>query len=112
MTFEWKDLGWIAGTLTLLGGALIAFVKMRLGGDFARASDVAALSVKVGSLEQSIMQRPSHEDIRSLQNRVAAVETGVAVVGEKVSSVKEITVRVEHQIGLVTRALTQGQEAR
>ena len=109
MTLEFKDLAWIIGIVGLLAGSLIAFVKLRLtGGDgFARASDVTALSAKVSSLEQLVQRGPSHEDIRGLQARIATVETHVAVVGEKVSSVKEITVRVEHQLNLVAQALAQ-----
>lgn len=107
--FEYRDLMWILGVGIAVTGALVGFIKIKLsGGDgFARASDVATLSAKVSSLEQSVLQRPSHEDIRALQARVGVVETSVAVVGEKVGSVKEITVRVEHQLNIIAQSLAR-----
>lgn len=99
--FEWKDLAWILGILTLGGGALIAWIRFRLAGDFARSGDVASLAARVTAMEQRLAQMPNHEDLRQLQARVGDVERGVAVVAEKVSGVAEIMKRVEHQTNLL-----------
>lgn len=101
--FEWKDLAWIVGVGALLGGALIAWIRVRLAGDFARAADVATLAARVTAMEQRLSQMPNHEDLRQLQVRVAEVERGVAVVAERVAGLGDIMKRVEHQTNLLVQ---------
>lgn len=108
--FEWKDLAWILGLVTLLGGSLIAWLRFRLAGDFARSGDVSALAARVTAMEQRLAQMPNHEDLRQLQSRVGDVERAVAVVAEKISGVAEIMKRVEHQTQLlVHHQLREGE---
>ena len=107
ISFEWKDLAWILGILTLLSGALIAFVQWKLGSFFAKAADLAGIAGRVSAMEQRLSQMPSHEDLRALQHRVGGLEREVAVVGEKVSGLGQIMVRVEHQVNLVSQHLIQ-----
>lgn len=107
ITFEWKDLAWIATVTMLLGGLLLAFLRFKLAGDFAKASDVTALSGRLTAMEQRLTQMPSHDDLRALQSRVGGLEREVAVVGEKVSGLGQIMVRVEHQVNLVSQHLIQ-----
>ena len=99
--FEWKDLAWILGLVALGGGSLIAWIRFRLAGDFARSADVGSLAARVTAMEQRLAQMPNHEDLRQLQARVGDVERGVAVVAEKVSGVAEMMKRVEHQTNLL-----------
>ena len=107
ISFEWKDLLWILGLAGLLAGALISFVKFRLSGDFAKSSDIAALTNRLALLEIRLDRAPSHEDLKVLQARVGDLERGVAVVGEKVNGVGDILVRVERQVNLVSQHLIQ-----
>jgi hypothetical protein len=107
ISFEWKDLAWIVGVATLLGGLLLAFLRFKLAGDFAKAADVAVLTGRIAAMEQSLKQMPSHEDLRALQQRVGGLETQVAVVGEKLTGLGQIMVRVEHQVNLVSQHLIQ-----
>ncbi len=107
ITFEWKDLAWIVGVMTLLGGLLLAFLRFKLAGDFAKAADVAALTGRLTAMEQRLTQMPSHDDLRAIQHRVGGLEREVAVVGEKVSGLNQIMVRVEHQVNLVSQHLIQ-----
>lgn len=103
IAFEGKDIGWIFGVIALLGGGLIAWIRYRLSGDFARATDVTSLGARVTAMEQRLSQMPNHEDLRQLQVRVAEVERGVAVVAERVAGLGEIMKRVEHQTGLLVQ---------
>lgn len=105
--FQAKDLAWMVGTATLLGGLVIGFIRWKLAGDFAAKSDVTALATRMSAMEQRLTQMPSHDDLRALQARVGGLETQVAVVGEKVSGVKDVVVRVEHQLHLVSQHLIQ-----
>lgn len=107
ISFEWKDLAWIAAVVVAIGTPLLAFLRFKLAGDFARAGDVAALAGKITAIEQRIANMPSHDDIRALQMRIGGVEQGVAVVGTKVEGVEKIMVRVEHQVNLVSQHLIQ-----
>lgn len=101
--FEWKDLAWIVGVGALLGGTLIAWIRFRLAGDFARRPDVASLAARVTAMEQRLSQMPNHEDLRAVQARLGEVERNIAVVGEKVSGLGEIMKRVEHQTNLLVQ---------
>jgi hypothetical protein len=105
--FEWKDLAWIVAVGFTLGGLLLAFLRFKLAGDFAKAADVSALNGRLAAMEQRLTQVPSHDDLRALQNRVGGLEREVAVVGEKVSGLGQIMVRVEHQVNLVSQHLIQ-----
>nr|WP_246523471.1 DUF2730 family protein [Neoroseomonas eburnea] len=92
---------WIVAVAAAVGGLLLAFLRFKLAGDFAKAPDLAALTGRVGMIEQRVAQMPNHEDLRALQSRVGDLERGVAVVAEKVSGVAEIMKRVEHQTNLL-----------
>lgn len=107
ISFEWRDLAWIVAVGVAVGGALLAFLRLKLAGDFARAADVAALTGRMAAMEQRLTQMPSHDDLRVLQQRVGGLETQVAVVGEKLSGLGQIMVRVEHQVNLVSQHLIQ-----
>ncbi len=100
---EGRDIGWLLGVIALAGGGLIAWIRYRLSGDFARAADVTALAARVTAMEHRLSQMPNHEDLRQLQVRVAEVERGVAVVAERVAGLSEIMKRVEHQTGLLVQ---------
>jgi hypothetical protein len=107
ISFEWRDLAWMIAVCVAVGGALLAFLRFKLAGDFAKASDVSALNVRLSAMETRLTQMPSHDDLRALQNRVGGLEREVAVVGEKVSGLNQIMVRVEHQVNLVSQHLIQ-----
>jgi hypothetical protein len=107
ISFEWKDLAWIVAVGVALGGLLLAFLRFKLAGDFAKAADVAALTGRLTAMEQRLTQMPSHDDLRAIQHRVGGLEREVAVVGEKVSGLNQIMVRVEHQVNLVSQHLIQ-----
>lgn len=101
ISFEYKDMAWIATTAAIIGGILLAFLRFKLAGDFAARSDLQAAVARIGVVEQRLTTMPSHEDLRSLQARVGDLEKAVAVVGERVGGVHEILKRVEHQTQLL-----------
>jgi hypothetical protein len=105
ISFEWKDLAWIVAVGVALGGLLLAFLRFKLAGDFAKAADVAAFNGRLAAMEERLTRMPSHDDLRALQHRVGELERGVAVVGEKVSGLGEIMVRVERQQNLMAEHL-------
>jgi hypothetical protein len=110
ITFEWKDLAWIAGVGVAVGGLLLAFLRFKLAGDFAAKSDVTALAGRMATMESRVAQMPNHEDLRALQGRIGALEREVAVVGERLGGVTEILKRVEHQTQLlVHHQLREGE---
>jgi hypothetical protein len=101
------DLAWIVAVGVALGGLLLAFLRFKLAGDFAKAADLVVLSGRLTAMEQRLTQMPSHDDLRALQGRVGGLETQVAVVGEKLTGLSQIMVRVEHQVNLVSQHLIQ-----
>lgn len=107
ISFEWRDLAWILAVATLLGGTLIAFIRWKIGGDFAKAADMTRFEGRLAMLEARLDRMPSHDDLKALQARVGGLEREVAVVGEKVSGIGQIMVRVEHQMHLVSQHLMQ-----
>ncbi len=107
IAFEWKDLAWMFAVGAGAATVLIGFVRWKLAADFAKAADVAIINGRLAAMEQRLTQVPSHEDLRALQNRVGGLEREVAVVGEKVSGLGQIMVRVEHQVNLVSQHLIQ-----
>ena len=76
ISFEWKDLAWIAGVTAAVGGLLLAFLRFKLAGDFAARSDVSALAGRMAAMEQRLATMPNHEDLRALQGRDAPAPGG------------------------------------
>lgn len=110
ISFEWKDLAWIATTAAIVGGILLAFLRFKLAGDFAARVDLEKTAARLTTVETRLSTMPSHDDLRNLQNRVGELERAVAVVAERVGGVHEILKRVEHQTGLlVHHQLREGQ---
>ncbi|WP_431281645.1 DUF2730 family protein [Humitalea sp. 24SJ18S-53] len=109
ISFEWRDLAWMVAVAVALGGLLLAFLRFKLAGDFAPRADLVLVQGRISIVETRLAQVPSHDDLRGLQARVAGLETGVAVVGEKVNSLGDIMRRVEHQTNLlVTHQINGG----
>lgn len=110
ISFEWKDMAWIAGVSVAVGGLLLAFLRFKLAGDFASKADVSTLTGRTTAMEQRLATMPNHEDLRALQGRIGALEREVAVVGERLGGVTEILKRVEHQTQLlVHHQLREGE---
>ena len=110
ISFEWRDLAWIATTTAIIGGILLAFLRFKLAGDFAAKKEFVAALERITAAEQRLSTMPSHDDLRVLEKRVGDLERAVAVVAERVGGVLEILKRVEHQTGLlVQHQLKQGK---
>ena len=101
ISFEYKDMAWIATSAVIIGGILLAFLRFKLAGDFAARPDLLATVARLTAVEQRLSTMPSHDDLRLLQSRVGELERAVAVVAERVGGVHEILKRVEHQTGLL-----------
>lgn len=111
ISFEFRDLTWMVAVLTLLGGALVAFIRWKLAGDFAKSADVVRLEGRLAMVESRLDRMPSHDDLRALQARVGGLEREVAQVGERVSGVADIMRRVEHQTNLLVQHQLQKERA-
>lgn len=107
VSFEMRDLPpWLIAGVSLssfIGMLLFGFLRARFSGDFARASDMAALGVRVQAVETRIATMPDHADIRNLAARVGAVESGVAVMTEKARGIEQSLGRVERSVDLLVQ---------
>lgn len=103
MGYEWKEIAAIIAAATAIGGLLIAYIRFRLAGDFAKASDVAALSVEIAELRAKVSRMPTHDDVRALDQRIAQVERGVAVVQAKIEGVADLLRGIEKTSDLLLR---------
>jgi hypothetical protein len=101
MELNWRDIGAMIATSSIVGGAAIAFLRFKLAGDFARASDVQALGARMHAIEAKIGGMPSHDDIRLLTARVADLDRNVAVANAQIGGALELMRRVEHQTSLL-----------
>lgn len=107
---SWRDLTAIIALAMAVGGIAIAWIRMRLSGDFATLADIGVLNDRLQEVEERIANLPHHDDVRVLSDRVAETEKGVAVVGEQVRTVAAGVTRLErmtellvqHQIGKTT----------
>ncbi len=107
MTFEMRDMPpWIMALVSLgslIGVVVFGWLRMRFGNDFAKAADMVALGQRVQAVETRIASMPNHDDIRGLTARVAAVESGVAVMTEKARGIEQALGRVEHSVDLLVQ---------
>lgn len=118
MISEWRDIASLVGPLIAIGGLLLAWLKLRLAGDFAQPADIAAVreevekvQARVAQVEARLSSMPSHGDMAHLSARVGEVERGVAVVGEAVRGTGEVVKRVERMVDLLVRHQLSGERA-
>ena len=113
--FDTVTPAWILAVLSIagiVGGMVIGWVKYRLSDEFAKKADVAGvgagvagLSTRVEAVERHIQTVPTHNDMRLLGERIAAVERGVAVVSAEMRGVGAGVARVENDLSLIKRHL-------
>lgn len=103
MGLEWRDVAAFLAAAGMMGGVLVAYMKFRLSGDFAKASDVTALGSEIAALKTQIGQMPTHSDVRFLDQRIAQVERGVAVVQAKIEGVADLLRGIEKTSDLLLR---------
>lgn len=102
---SWRELATLLITMLtaagLIGGMVIAWVKRNLSGDFAKSSDIAALSLRVQQVERQMEGMPTHSDLRELNTRLASTESGVAVANAEIRGVREAVDRQSGELRLV-----------
>lgn len=103
MGLEWRDVAAFLAAAGMMGGVVIAYIKFRLSGDFARAADVTALGAEIAELKAKISRMPTHDDVRILDQRIAQVERGVAVVQAKIEGVADLLRGIEKTSDLLLR---------
>lgn len=97
----WKDIALFLGAASVIGGALIAWVKVQLTPDFAKKADIEGLSSRIKDVERQMQGVPSHADMARLSERISAVERGVDVVGAEMRGVAAAVNRVEADMRLI-----------
>lgn len=97
----WKDIALFLGAASVIGGTLIAWVKVQLTPDFAKKADIEGLSTRIKDVERQMQGVPSHADMTRLSERISAVERGVDVVGAEMRGVSAGVNRVEADLRLI-----------
>jgi hypothetical protein len=82
---------------------LFGYAQWRMRDSFAAKSAVDAHEDKPEKMERKLATVPTHEDVRRLEQRVASVESSVAVVGSQVAGVRDVVVRVERMVDLLVQ---------
>jgi hypothetical protein len=98
---NWSAVAAIAGLVVMLAGFAVWLLRARFAGDFASRADVAGLRESVDGIERRLRDTPTHEDVRALGTRLAAVEAASATVSAEVRGVREGVSRVERDLHLL-----------
>lgn len=128
INIEWNQILPIIGVATVLLAGVILYVRSKLDGVFAKTSDVASLRGEmegrmeemkgqieeargqIAGVEKRLANMPDHADVRALDQRVAGVERGVAVVDAKLTGVVQGVGRVEHMVDLLVKHQMEGEK--
>lgn len=103
MIEEWQGLAGIAASSTLVAGALVAVVRHMLRSEFVPRAQYDGMEKRIAGVERRLGAIPSEHDINDLTRRLAAVETGVAVVQTTIEGVNAGLKRVERGVDLLTQ---------
>lgn len=98
---DWKEVSAILISATIAGGLVIGYIRMVLAGSFASSGDITKLDDRVKTVETRLGTMPSHDDMRMISVRVAAVEQAVAVGNADIRAVAAGVIRLEHQMDLL-----------
>ena len=105
---HWRDLAAASVALTFVAGCVIWWLRATLASSFAGKGEVETLSADVRALKEQVSKAPTHEDIRSLSERVQRLESATGVLGARVEAVHEGIKRIEHDLRiLLTHHLDQ-----
>ena len=100
---DWPSLGAAAAVLSL-AIALVAWIVRNIVRDsFVPTATHNQLDNRVTALEHKVAAAPGHAEFSNLSSRVAAVETGVAVVAKALEGVADGIKRIEHMTDLLIR---------
>ena len=107
---DWNTLAAFFAVSVGIGGiamwALRAeFVTKKQAESFATKTDVEDMSVRIEAVETRLKELATHGEIGALTQRVAGLETAVAVAGSEINATKEGVGRVEHQLTLMNQHL-------
>ena len=109
---NWTGVGAIVGLVVTLAGFCVWLLRARFSGDFASRADVAGLGERMDGIERRLRDTPTHEDVRALGARLAAVESASAAVSAEVRGVREGVARVERDLHLlIQHELGKGKPA-
>lgn len=100
---SWNSAAAILTAATLAGGMVLAWIRWQLSTDFARTTDIAALGVRIGALEERLKGMPEHADMEMLSSRVAKVERNTDVAAAELRGVRDSIGRVERDLHLLIR---------
>ncbi|MDO9499023.1 DUF2730 family protein [Falsiroseomonas sp.] len=106
-----RDLVLLLSAAGVIGGVVIAWIRLRLSGDFAGKADITALGNKINELEAKLNSVPTHDDVRRLGDRLSAMESGLATVGAEVRGMREGINRVERDLHLLLQHELAKQKA-
>jgi hypothetical protein len=95
---NWTAVAAIMGVVVTLAGFCVWLLRARFQGDFASRGDVADLGERMGKIETRLRDTPTHADVSALSTRLAAVETGVAVVSAELRGIRDGVTRIEHAV--------------
>jgi hypothetical protein len=107
MEFSWSMVGAISTIITVIGVVALLWLRSALAKDFTPNAAFSALSAQVRQMEHDLRTAPTHSDIRGLSDRVRAVEVGVAVVQETVSSLKDGMGRIDKGVQRIEQHLLE-----
>lgn len=110
MEFSWAMVGAICTITAIIGTFALLWLKDRLGKDFTPNVAFKALADKVSAMEHDLRTAPTHRDITGLSDRVRAVELGVAVVQETVSSLKDSMTRIDRGVARIEEHLLENNK--
>lgn len=106
-----RDLVLLLSAAGVIGGVVIAWIRLRLSGDFAGKADITALGAKINELEAKLSSVPTHDDVRRLGDRLSAMETGVASIGAEVRGMRDGINRVERDLNILLQHELNKQRA-
>jgi hypothetical protein len=98
---NWPHVAAITVVVVTLTGFVVWLLRARFAGDFASRADVVDLGERMGKIETRLSDTPTHADVNALSHRLAAVETGVAVVSAELRGIREGVGRIEHEVRLL-----------
>ena len=95
------DLAGVVAAISALATVLVWFGRVLMLRNFVSHADYEKMSGRLHRVEVQLEKVATKVELKALEDRVRPVETGVAVLGEKVEGVKRTTDRIEHIVTIL-----------
>jgi Protein of unknown function (DUF2730) len=111
LTLPWENVAALLGIGTAVLAVISWFGRTVMSRNFVSHRDHLQLGQRLEAIAQQFAQVATKDELAEVRNKLAPVETAIAVLGEKVQSVQQGVTRTEHMVSMLVEHQLNAERA-